>query len=377
MRGHIRKRGSTWAVVYDEGPDDEGKRRQRWRGGYRTRKEAQAALNEALARLDRGDYITPERLTFGEFVRERWLPVIAGERRRTTLASYERHLRRHVLPEIGGLPLQRLDASRLNRLYIDLTARGLSKNTVRVIAAVVSAALKDATRWKLVPSNVARDADPPRPERRRGRTWSARETATFLDSVRDDRLFALWRFLAVTGARRGEGLGLTWLALDLEAGRASISQALVPVGSELVLTEPKTDAGRRLLPLDTGTVAALHEHRQRQLAERALLGDAYEDHDLVFARPDGRPLSPPAVSAAFLVRARHAGLPPIRLHDLRHGVATMLLREQVHPEIVRRRLGHSSIAVTLGTYSHEAPELEQAAADGVAALIDTRLFADR
>lgn len=135
--------------MYDEGPDEVGKRRQRWRGGYGTRKEAQAALNDALARLERGDYIAPERLTFGEFVRERWLPVIAGERRKTTLASYERHLRKHVLPEIGGIPLQRLDASRLNRLYIDLTARGLSKSTVRVIAAVISAALKDAARWRL------------------------------------------------------------------------------------------------------------------------------------------------------------------------------------------------------------------------------------
>ena len=108
-----------------------------------------------------------------------------------------------------------------------------------------------------------------------------------------------------------------------------------------------------------------------------VVGDAYVDHDLVFARPDGRPLDPRGVSAAFVVRARQAGLPPIRLHDLRHGVATLMLRGQVHPEIIRRRLGHASISVTLATYSHEAPELEQAAGDGVAALIDARSFADR
>jgi|SRR5919108_4189918 integrase len=153
-------------------------------------------------------------------------------------------------------------------------------------------------------------------------------------------------------------------------------QAVVPVGPELVFAEPKTEAGRRMLALDAETVTALREHRHRQLMERALMGDAYEDHDLVFARPDGRPLDPRGVSQAFTVRARQADLSPIRLHDLRHGVATMLLREQVHPEIVRRRLGHSSIGVTLGTYSHEAPELEQAAAEGVAALIDARSFAD-
>jgi integrase len=382
MRGHVRQRGKTWCVVYDEGHDENGRRRQRWRGGYATKREAEEALTKILGTLANGEYVPPERITLAEFVNERWLPVITGDRRPSTVSIYTSNMKLHVLPKLGGVKLQKLDASMLNRLYVDLLAArpdgspGLGKRSVRLVAATLSSALEDARRWRLVARNVARDSDPPRPERRRTTTWSRRELAAFLEHVADDRLFALWRFLATTGCRRGEALGLTWRALSLDEetgrGRAAIEQALVSVDKQLVFSEPKTDSGRRSIELDAETVRVLVEHRERQQVERALFGTDYTEHDLVFPRADGRPLEPHAISARFVTLAKQVKLPPIRLHDLRHGAATMLLGLEVHPEIVRRRLGHSNIGITLGLYSHAVPELETSAAHDLGALVDGR-----
>jgi integrase len=114
----------------------------------------------------------------------------------------------------------------------------------------------------------------------------------------------------------------------------------VPVSGELVFTAPKTEEGRRLIPLDDETVRIIREHRERQLLERSYMGDGYEDGDLVFCHADGRPFDPRGVSLRFVRLAKAAGLPTIRLHDLRHGVATMGLGAEVHAEVIRRRLGH-------------------------------------
>jgi integrase len=273
---------------------------------------------------------------------------------------------------IGGNYVQHLDAARLDRLYLELQAAGLSSSTVATIAATISSALDYAVRKDLVRRNVARSSDPPRARRRRPTTWSPRELAKFLEHVARERDAALWRFLGLSGCRRGEALALTWRTLDLDTGSATIERALVPVSGELVFTAPKTEEGRRLIPLDDETVRILREHRERQLLERSYMGAGYEDGDLVFCHGDGRPLDPRGVSLRFVRLTKAAGLPTIRLHDLRHGVATMGLGAEVHAEVIRRRLGHRDIATTLDTYTHAATEVERAAAMKIAALVDAR-----
>ena len=173
--------------------------------------------------------------------------------------------------------------------------------------------------------------------------------------------------------RRGEVLGLRWQNLDLEVGRASIAQTLVVVGSyEVQFSEPKTAKGRRMVALDAQTVAALRAHRERQVFESTLMGDAYEDEDLVFAREDGTPLHPDSFSDAFWRHADAAKLPRIRFHDLRHTHATLALAAGVHPKVVSERLGHASITITLDTYSHAIPAMQEAAAELVASLVFER-----
>jgi integrase len=174
--------------------------------------------------------------------------------------------------------------------------------------------------------------------------------------------------LATTGLRRGEALGLRWSDLDLDGGRASIRQTVIAVKHTALLGTPKTAKGRRSVTLDSGTVAALREHRKRQAAERLLMGAGWTDLDLVFCHVDGTMLHPERFTRGFSDAVRRLGLPPIRLHDLRRGWATLALQAGVHPKVVQERLGHANIGITLDTYSHVIAGLHEDAAEQVAAL---------
>lgn len=174
----------------------------------------------------------------------------------------------------------------------------------------------------------------------------------------------------MTGVRRGELLGLSWDAVDLDAGRLAITRTLISGKGAPRFSEPKTKRGRRSVALDAGTVDALREHRERQLDERLAWGPAYEDHGLVFCREDGTPIWPRTFSRSFDHHVRDAGLPKIRLHDLRHTHATLALEAGVHPKVVQEWLGHASIAITLDTYSHAVPAMQEDAAEKIAALLE-------
>jgi integrase len=264
--------------------------------------------------------------------------------------------------------LQDVTPAMLNSLYSELR-ESLSPRTVRYIHAILRRALCAAVKWNRLARSPADAADPPslRAAVRAMTTWSAGELHEFLESVQDDRLSACWRFLAMTGCRRGEALGLRWRDLDLERGRATIVQAVV--GSRAV-SETKSERGRRTIALDAETVASLQKHRRAQGEERRILGPAYEDQDLAFCREDGTPIWPRSLTRSFARHMAEAGLPRIRLHDLRHTHATLALQAGVHPKVVQERLGHATISITLDVYSHAIPAMQEEAATRVAALLE-------
>jgi integrase len=233
-------------------------------------------------------------------------------------------------------------------------------------------ALADALEDGLLIRNVAdRGHTLPRDSRRELKTWSAAQTATFLRAVEGDRLAGLWRVLATTGLRRGEALALAWPDFDADTGSLAISRARVrAAGGGWTEGPPKTRAGRRRVALDPGTVDALRSHRVRQLEERLAAGPAWHYSGLIFTRPDGLPLDPDGVTGTFERLAVRAGLPRIRLHDLRHGVASIMLAAGANPKVVQERLGHSSIAVTMDLYSHIAPGIQEDAAAALGRAID-------
>ena len=249
---------------------------------------------------------------------------------------------------------------------------GLDRRTVSYIHTILHRAFKDAVRWGRLARNPTDAADPPRGGQKSDsvHAWDAATLRSFLESSREsnDRLHALWVVLASTGMRRGEALGMRWSDVDLDAGRLRVVQTITQVRSTVAIGEPKTAKGRRSIALDDGTVAVLRAHRKLMLEERLLVGPDFADEGLVFHYPDGSCLRPDAVSAQFLRRVERHGLTRLTLHGLRHTWATLALEQGIHPRVVQERLGHSTIAITLGIYSHVSPTLHDEAANEVAGL---------
>jgi integrase len=372
MRGSVFKRGRSWTAQVFLGRDAvTGRKRYRQWGGFPTRRAAEQALTRQLELLRVGDYADAGTTTLGDFL-DRWLESVGTRVRPTTAASYRDMLEGHVVPRIGNVRLDQLRPMNLSSLYTDLLASGrrsgtggLSARTVQYIHRIVSNALSDAVRWNLLAWNPASRVDAPRVEMKEMRTWTAVDVRRFLAGVADDRLFALWHLLCTTGMRRGEALGLGWRDIDFAGGNVAVRRQLVEVNYELRYSEPKTARGRRSVALDPYTIGALREHRDRQRKERTDLG-ALAPAEFVFTKLDGTPLQPQNVSQAFGNIIRRDGLPTIRLHDLRHTAASLMLAAGVHPKIVSERLGHAGIQITLDRYSHVTAGLQAEAANVLA-----------
>jgi integrase len=379
MRGGTRKRGSTWTWYINVVDPATDRRRQLTKGGFRTKRQAQAALNEAMAALRTDTFVEPSRLTLGAFLTDLWLPTVRAAIRPNTWATYRIYAEAHVLPALGNVPLQALTAGHLNRLYIDLARHGrrdgrggLKPKSVRHVHVLLHKALGDAVRWGLVIRNGADAADPPRIPRQARGVWSAEELRAFLASTRDDRLAAMWLLFVTTGMRRSELLGLPWRAVDLEAtpGRIAVVQVVVVVDRQpVVVAEAKTVSSRRQLALDPFTAAALKAHRVRQLVERLAWEAAWIDTGLVFTREDGQVLHPEHVTKRFARLVRDAGLPPITLHGVRHSYATAALAAGEPLKVVSERLGHASTSITANLYQHVLPSMDERTANAVANLI--------
>jgi integrase len=371
----IYRKNQRWYVQVDVPAGPDGKRRRRSVGGFRTKREAKAAEAEALRRIRDGVLVEPSRLTVGAYLTELWLPSMASQVRATTLGGYRHNVRAYIVPRLGDIPLQRLSTARVGAFYGELVASGgqkgrpLSPKTVRYVHTTLRRALRDAVADGLVVRNVAAQARPPRARRVEMHTWTAAEVGAFLASVREDRLYAAWLLLATLGLRRGELLGLRWPDVDLTSGRIAIRNTLVMVDGKPAMAEPKTAKGRRSLTLAPQVLEAVRVHRAHQAAERLSWGADYTDSGLVVTTEDGRPMHPESLSSLFVRQAKRAGLSPIRLHDLRHSVASILLAKGVHPKVVSEQLGHATIALTLDTYSHVIPSLQQEAAGVIAAAV--------
>jgi integrase len=377
MRGSVKKDGASWSFVVDIGIDAAtGARRQLRRRGFPTRKAAEAALADALSALRDGSPTSPARMTIRRFLVDQWMPSVRPTVRATTWATYLAVAHGYVIPRLGALPLAGLTPGRLNAFYGELLESGgrsgqaLAPKTVRHSHVLLHKALADAVKWGLIVRNPAASADPPAIGKRAMAVWTPSELRQFLDHVAQDRLAAMWLLFATTGMRRGEVLGVAWSAVDLDRGRLAIVQTAVMAGNKLRI-EPatKTAHSRRMIALDPATVAALRDHRRRQLEERLAWGPAWQDHGLVFTREDGQPLSPPTITRSLARIATEAGLPPIRVHDLRHSYATAALGAGVPAKVISERLGHASVAITLDTYSHVSPGLDEQAANTIASLI--------
>jgi integrase len=410
MRGHIRRRGSaSFEYIVDVGtapaqrcevchkrfwlerqPRDScpacggrlhetEERRRAIKAGFHSRKEAQAAMAKVMVSVEQRSYVAPSKTSVREYLSKEWLPAICSTVRPTTYRSYEQHVQFHITPHIGSLKLEKVNGATLNALYAKLACqgkrdgqRGLSPRTVHHVHACLHRAFRDAVRWGRLFRNPVDAADPPRvagPGSREMKTWSAVQVRAFLTATKDDRLYPLWRLFCLTGMRRGEVLGVKWEDLDLAAGRLSVRRALIPLGGEVIVSEPKTARGRRSIALDDETVEVLEAQASRQLEEQQAFGEGWTDSGYLCTKEDGEPYHPEVVSRYFRQAVKKAMLPMIRPHDLRHTHATLALQAGIHPKVVSERLGHANIAITLDTYSHAIPALQEEAAERIAELV--------
>jgi integrase len=372
MRGHIARKGKRYyAVVYEGMDPTTGKERHRWYPGGVTRKEAEKVLGDLVKRIHDGDYRSPERITVAEYLTDRWLPLRRRQVRHSTYRSHVAITRLHVVPYIGNVPLHRLTPDDLDRLYDVLLTRGrrngagggLSPKMVRNVHNMLSKALADACRKGTVQRNVATLADPPKPGRDAAvRVWSAEQLRQFLDEIADQRLASAFYLAANTGMRRGEVLGLAWRDVDLDAARLSVRQAAITVEYEVSFADVKTTTARRTIDLDDRTVEVLRAWEARREEEAALVGATVTDDETVFARGDGGVTHPDYFSQVFDRTLVKSELARIRLHDLRHTHASILLKAGVPVKVVSERLGHSSPAFTMTVYQHVLPGMQADAA---------------
>ena len=314
----------------------------------------------------------PSRRTVEEFVNQ-WHTAIAPSLRSTTAANYRTYLDSYVIPYIGDARLSDLTPIRLNLLYARLIESGrrkvpggLAAKTVQNVHRMLHRALRDAVKWDYLPRNVAEDAVPPRVRRVRPQVWTPEQLRSFTDHVREDRFFALWLLVVTTGFRRGELAGLRRDDVDLDNARVSPSVTRVVVDGRAQDSEMKTRSGERSLALDPVTREALRDFIAFWEQERRALDQA---SPLLFAWPNGQPLHPDTITALFHKHCEAAGLPRIRLHDVRHSYATAALKAGVPAKIVSERLGHATAAFTLQVYTHVIPGMDEQAATTVADLI--------
>lgn len=359
----------TISIELDKSPVTR-KRKQRWytfKGNFHA---AEKYARELEGQKDRGVLIKPSKTTIGEYL-DQWLQDSRGNVAPNTAQTYAWFIEKHITPAIGQFPLTALKPEHLQKLYSDkLTSGrrdgkgGLSSRSVRYIHVTMHKALKHALKMGLINRNPADAVDIPKVTRHEMQVMSDTDLHIFLEFAKSTPYYALFYTALFTGMRRSELLALRWCDVDLLLCQISVSRTLHQLNNrEIIIRQPKTAKGRRLIALSPSTVAVLRDHQATKIKGKKALGLAYQDDALVFSRPNGDPLLPDTISAAWSNLARRTGLKGIRLHDARHTHASLLLKAGTHPKIVQERLGHASIAITLDTYSHVAPGLQQAAAN--------------
>jgi len=366
MRGHITKRGKySYTIVLNLGRDPEtGKRKQQWVSIKGTKKDAEKRLSELVSQLDNGIYIKPKKTTLAEYL-ELWLNEYA--KNNLSPRGFERYsgiIRKYLIPELGKVILTQLKPEHLQKHYIAKLNDGLSARTVRYHHALIHVALQTAVKWGLVSRNVADAVDPPRIRRNEMQTWDEDDVNRFLEGVKDSPYYALFYTALFTGMRRSELLALRWQDVDCIYCQIYVNRSLHQLkNGSFIFTQPKSAKSSRTIALTPSTILMLREYQEKQKLEREMLGTSLADGDLVFSNVEGKPLRPNTVTRAWTTLAARCGLKVIRLHDARHTHASLMLKQGIHPKVVQERLGHSSIQMTIDTYSHVAPGIQEAAAN--------------
>lgn len=364
MKGYVRKRGSKWSYTVDIGRDPvTNKRKQKTKSGFATEKEAQKALNEIIYELNKGIWIAPQKITVKDFALE-WLSNYQHRIRTTTADQYRTKIEKWVIPLLGNFKVQDLKPIHAQR-FTNQLLENMNENSAHKTYAITKLMLNHAVSLEIINKNPFANLSLVREQKRKVVTWSFDDLDHFLKITKKYDMFYYRMFAtaAYTGLRKGELLALTKEQIDFEQKYITVAKSLFETREGVQLGELKTPSSYRKVAIDDFLINILKEQIAKNNEMKLKLGKEYIDNDIVFCHEDGMFYRPTSINRIFSRFIDKSGVSKIRFHDLRHTHATLLLELGVNPKVVADRLGHSSVKITLDTYSHVSLDLQKDVAE--------------
>lgn len=359
MKGSVVKRGDTYTYIVDVGKDSiTGKRKQKTKGGFRRKKDAEAALRKILSEIDENKYIEPSNEIFSSFI-EHWFTTYYQKRiKPTTIAARRSLLEVHLIKEnpFSHKPLSKITTEDLDAFYSLKIDGEYSTSTIRKMHQLLNQAFQQAVKWKKISANPVAESTPPSVKSEEMKIWSLDEINSFLKHCKNEKHYITFLLAIYTGMRRGEVLGLKWSDIDFDKKIINVQRSLGYIPKkEYILTSVKTKTSRRQIPIPEKIVKELLLQKEGQNDLQLRLGEAYQNLDLVICTETGTPQDPRNLIRVFKRLCKSAKVTPIRFHDIRHTHASILISEGVDIVRVAKRLGHANPKITLGIYSHLVP----------------------
>ncbi|MEG2289956.1 MAG: tyrosine-type recombinase/integrase [Clostridium sp.] len=362
MTGWVEKHNGSYRYRIELNKDlITNKRKTISKSGFKLKKDATKALNQKLVEINDGKYIEDKKISVEYFLTE-WIESYKNNIAPSTFKRYKEFCT-SVNNHIGSIELLKLTPIIIQGLYTELLNKGLSKSTVLKVHRCLKLALKQAVGWNMLNSNPCDNVKPPRPDKVDIQIWDESTTKRFLFLSRDEGIYIVIAIALGTGMREGEICALKWDCVDLKNGEIYVKRSLQNIDGVLTLKEPKTKGSIRRISIAPDLVNVLKEYKKYQTEMKMLNRRNYTDDNFVCTWEDGRPYAPLYIAKKFPLLISKYNVPKIRFHDLRHTHATILLLHDVPAKIVSERLGHSTISITLDTYSHVLPSMQRAAAE--------------
>ncbi len=368
MRGHIRKRGSTYSIVVDIGIDPAtGKRKQKWFSGYKSQDEAEQAMAKVITQVYEGTLLLPSDMILKDYLKM-WIDKKKKKLSPTSLSGYLTIINKHLVPSLGYIKLKDIKPYIIDDYY-DTKLETLSGTTVLHHHRMLNKAMVDAVKkYRLLATNPIDGVEAPKATKYKASVLNTEEVQLLFKALEGDKLEVSIKVMLFLGLRRGELLGLKWEDVDYNNKTITIQRNLIrggDTGVELYLKDPKTEDSTRTIVLSENIIELLKKHQEEQKELISKQESIYKDEGFIFCNDDGSNIDPSNFSHRFGAFIKKHKLKHIRLHDLRHTNATMMLLSNVPAKVASERLGHSNVSITLDLYSHVIDEMKQEATNKI------------